>query len=360
MAINDSQHRKYQLTLNNPLEKDPPYDHLKIKEELTKLTTVTYWCLADEIGEQGTPHTHIYIESKSPIAFKTILNRFPSSVAHIEPAYGNCNENRAYIRKEGKKHQDKNHTSVEGTFEEWGTPTPQTKLFGRNQIPCIILELIDQGASDAEIIRIAPESFNNFPMIDKIRQCLKEDQYKRIFRKLEVKYVFGETNTYKTRTIMESLGDYSQVFRITDYTHPFDSYKNQNIIVFEEFRSSLRLSEMLNYCDGYPCDLKARYANKQACFEKVYIVSNIPLEEQFINEQRSDRTSWDAFLRRINTVVYHYFDKTGELRIYELDRKSYTNYDDLLTAIEVLGDGVQLKIDTTPHTLNQENVGDQK
>lgn len=349
MGVKSNQHRKYQLVLNNPLEKEPSYDHAKIKEELQKLTTVHYWCLADEIGEQGTPHTHIYLESKSPIAFKTILNRFPSSVAHIEPAYGNSEENRAYIRKEGKKHQNKHHTSVEGTFEEWGTPTPQTRCFGRNQIPFIILELIEQGASDAEIIRIAPESFNNFAMIDKIRQCLKEEQYKGIFRNLEVKYVFGETNTYKTRTIMESLGDYSQVFRITDYKHPFDSYKNQNVVVFEEFRSSLRLGEMLNYCDGYPCELKARYANKQACFEKVYIVSNIPLEEQFVSEQLSDPSSWEAFLRRIDTVSYHYYDKTEKLRVYEMAQESYTNFENLKAAIETFGDGVQLEIELPDH-----------
>ncbi len=31
--------------------------------------------------------------------------------------------------------------------------------------------------------------------------------------------------------------------------------KGQDVIVFEEFRSSLKIQDMLNYLDGYPCEL---------------------------------------------------------------------------------------------------------
>ena len=48
---------------------------------------------------------------------------------------------------------------------------------------------------------------------------------------------------------------------LTDYEHPFDGYRSteHSVLVFEEFRSSLRIQDMLNYLDGYPCELKARY-----------------------------------------------------------------------------------------------------
>ncbi len=47
---------------------------------------------------------------------------------------------------------------------------------------------------------------------------------------------------------------------------------------------------MLNYLDGYPLKLEARYSDKTACYTKLYIISNISLEEQYPNvrdEQRS-------------------------------------------------------------------------
>ena len=84
---------------------------------------------------------------------------------------------------------------------------------------------------------------------------------------------------------MEQYG-YSNVFRVTDYEHPFDGYKGQDVIVFEEFRSSLRIGDMLNYLDGYPVELRCRYSNKQACFTKVYIISNISLRDQYRDLQR--------------------------------------------------------------------------
>ena len=52
----DTQRNAYQLTINNPL--DYGYSHNKIKKILlNKFTTLQYFCLADEIGEEGTYHT---------------------------------------------------------------------------------------------------------------------------------------------------------------------------------------------------------------------------------------------------------------------------------------------------------------
>ena len=43
--------------------------------------------------------------------------------------------------------------------------------------------------------------------------------------------------------------------KVTDYIHPFDTYKGQDILIFEEFHSNLKIQDMLNYLDGYPLDL---------------------------------------------------------------------------------------------------------
>ena len=59
---------------------------------------------------------------------------------------------------------------------------------------------------------------------------------------------------------------------------------------------------MLNYLDGYPVELPCRYANKVACYTKVYLVSNIPLDEQYPNVQQNEPESWKAFNRRIHEV----------------------------------------------------------
>ncbi len=78
-------------------------------------------------------------------------------------------------------------------------------------------------------------------------------------------------------------------------------------MVFEEFHSSLRIQDMLNYLDGYPCELVARYTNKVATYLRVFIVTNIPLEQQYPSVQKDSPETWEAFLRRINKVR-HYLD----------------------------------------------------
>ena len=91
-------------------------------------------------------------------------------------------------------------------------------------------------------------------------------------------------------------------------------YQGQDVVVFEEFRSSFRLEQMLNYLDGHPVELPARYANQFAKFTKVFIVTNIPIDDQFVSfhnghESEGKKRSWDAFTRRITCEIE--FDGTG-------------------------------------------------
>ena len=99
------------------------------------------------------------------------------------------------------------------------------------------------------------------------------------------------------------------MYRVSDYTHPFDSYKCQDILVLDEFRSDLKIGLMLNLLDGYPLDLPCRYNNKTACFTKVFIISNVGLDTQYSNIQREQKDTWLAFCRRIQAVKY--FNEDG-------------------------------------------------
>lgn len=70
------------------------------------------------------------------------------------------------------------------------------------------------------------------------------------------------------------------------------------------------IGDMPEYLDGYPLTIPARYANRQACYETVYIISNIDLKEQYPNIQAVEPETWRAFLRRIHQVIE--YRKEGE------------------------------------------------
>ena len=293
---NDTQSRKWQLTINNPTEKG--FTHERIRAELDSLKSVVYWCMADEIGENGTYHTHIYIQGKGAMRFSTIKKRFDS--AHIEMAKGTALQNREYVSKSGKWEKDKKHeTCVDGTFEEWGE-MPVERQGARNDL-ADLHAMVKEGLSDYDILEQMPEAMLQLDKIQLTRQVIVQEKYKNSWRDLTCVYIYGDTGTGKTRSVMEKYG-YENVFRVTDYFHPFDNYRGQDVIIFEEFRSGFRIADMLNYLDGYPLELPCRYANKYACYTKVYIISNIPLSEQYRNQPQE---SFNAFLRRINYVLHY-------------------------------------------------------
>lgn len=288
--------RKYQLTINNPLEHG--FDHETIKSNLTEMSGCLYWCMCDEIGEQETPHTHVYMAFQNAKEFTAIQRRFYG--AHIEAAHGSHQENRDYIRKDGKWKDDPKHeTNLAGTFEESGElPEEPDKRTKQSEA---ILAMVEDGASNAEILREFPSAMNHLPRIDQARQTLLEDKYRKVNRDVHVSYIYGKAGVGKTRSIMEKHG-YENVFRVTDYDHPFDGYAGEDVLLLDEFRSGLPFSLMLNVIDRYPLMLPCRYAKRVACYTTVYIVSNIPLDKQYPNIQMDEPDSYAAFLRRIHEV----------------------------------------------------------
>lgn len=305
------QSRKWLLTINNPIEKGYTHEHIK---EILEGMKLVYWCMSDETGAEGTFHTHIFLTNTSPIRASTLHNKFAG--AHRDIARGTCQQNRDYVFKEGKwEESEKGTTNHRDTHEEYGE-MPIERPGARNDL-VDLYDMIKEGKSNYEILEANPSFMTRLDDIERTRQVILEEKYKDEWRNVEVTYIWGVTGTGKTKSIMEKYG-YSKVFRVTDYYHPFDGYKGQDVIVFDEFRSDLKLSDMLDYLDGYPVELRARYVNRQACYTKVFIISNIDLRAQYSNMQREDKKSWDAFLRRIHIVQVF----TGK-DIIVMDAKEY-------------------------------------
>ena len=302
---NNTQARKWTLVINNPLEAG--LDHAAIREILRRFAP-SYFCMADEVATTGTYHTHIFLLAPSPIRFSTIKNRFPT--AHIEKAYGSAKTNRAYILKEGRwADTDKAETSVPGTFEEWGD-LPAEKEEEAPEMFKLIQDL-RAGKSVMEIIEDNPKLAFRIREIETLRQAILEEKYSAENRALEVTYLYGASGTGKTRGIFEK-HDRKSICRITDYGGKngvrFDAYHCQDVLVLEEFHSQIPISAMLNYLDIYPLTLPARYTDRIACYTKVYITSNIPLEEQYRDIQRYQMETWRAFLRRVQNVIEYLRD----------------------------------------------------
>lgn len=288
--------RRFQLTLNNPEKHDWSHDY--IKNALGTFAGVMYWCMCNEVGAKGTPHTHVFVVFRNAVEFKSLQKPFYG--AHIEAAHGSNQENLDYIRKQGKWEQDeKKETNIPETFEEYGE-LPPDRAEGKKETEQIYA-MIKDGASDFEILEAYPNAMNKLDKVSRTRQTILYENYKNVFRELDVTYIWGAAGVGKTRSVMDKYS-YGNVYKVTDYMHPFDGYVWEDVLLLDEYRSNFTIGDLLNFLDGYPLVLPCRYANKQACYTKVYIISNIPLEQQYPNIQAEQPATWAALKRRIHHV----------------------------------------------------------
>ncbi len=240
----------------------------------------------------------------------------------MDSAKGTPQEIKDYVFKCGKWLDDtKNEGNDESSHEEWGE-LPAEHQGKRNDLG-LLKEMIKSGMTDFEILEASPEFLFRIMQIQQARKIFVEAEFKGKLRlDIEVTYIFGETGLGKTRYVHKKYGN--SLYSISDYIHPFDEYQNEDVIIFEEFRSDLMIGDMLKYLDIYSLSLPARYANKCACYSKVFIISNVPLEDQYFKVQESNPATWRAFLRRIHKVMEFTdfniieYDSVGEyLKRYE-------------------------------------------
>lgn len=280
-----NQFRNWLLTVNNPTD-----DEEKTFEYMKGLPHVKYFIFQREKGEEkGTEHYQIYIEFGIGKRFEIMKKYFPT--AHIEQRKGTKTQARDYCSKEDTRISDKVY--------EFGTFAEERERSDLNDI----IEMVKDGATDDDILEAYPSQYFRYSKhINDVRQTVLQSRFKNKFRQLEVVYIWGRAGIGKTRYIMDKHG-YTNVYRLTSYDHGcFDNYKGEDVILFDEFRSQFKVSDMLNYLDGYPLMLPSRYSNKVACYTKVYIVSNIDFTEQYKEFQEKQPATWSAFKRRIHHI----------------------------------------------------------
>jgi len=277
--------RNWVLTIN--YKETTPTTNDELLELIKSIAGIAYTAFQLEQGDEGTFHHQVYISFANAKSFDTIKKHFPT--AHIEAMQGTPEQASLYCSKED--------TRV-GDNVTWGELPIQGQ---RNDLEDIY-GMLQEGSSFGEIREKYPSQYMRYrDKIHVIKQELLEEKFQFIFRKLEVIYMSDRTGVGKTRYILEKYG-YENVYRISNYRNPFDLYLGQNVIVFEEFRSSLPIEQMLHFLDGYPLRLPARYSDRVACYQIVYVVSNWDFEQQYEHVQADYWKTFEAFKRRFTFI----------------------------------------------------------
>ena len=290
----NKQARDWCFTVNNPVQSE--------QEFLAYLQTVSDLRYAvfqrERAPETGTEHYQGYFEFTQPKWFggiKRCLSKETIGVdAHIEQRRAKRTQARLYCMDE--------ETRISPTYYEYGEFIEDGE---RTDLTDIMRDI----ENDISFYDLSKKHGNRFIRVMKwakeYRQAYLENQYKRQFRKMQVFYIYGSAGCGKTSYVFNKHG-YDDVYRTTNYEFGWvDDYNGEKVLFLDEFRSSFKISEILDYLDGQPIRIHGRHFNRVACYDTVYIVSNIPLTEQYTKIQQSEPATWAAFLRRI-TAVYNF------------------------------------------------------
>lgn len=322
--------RSWFLTINEKaFNDDVSYENMR--NYLDKVfANLKYACWNEEKGDNGNIHMHLYMELGSPVSFGSVKKKFPG--ANIQKRKGNPTESRRYILKpEGVlfSGKEKSHTKTKD-FQEMGDFTEFEKIKARGEISekKKVNERIDEMLSVCKtwdecvvhdsalanqyqkviLSRLDLNNINNF----KKEHCtvMKADNGKEVVKvKRRVYYLWGNSGAGKTTGIKMKFGD-DEVSEITSFRDnmKFDDYKENGVMIWDEFYGQLPLQECLNLLDGSGIGtLPCRFHNKPNLSHTIIMTSNDSFDKLYKNVKENSSEKYKAFVRRVNCGVWRMY-----------------------------------------------------
>jgi len=286
-----------------------------------------------EVGKSGTPHLQCFFkfkDAKTGSAVQKFLGGKPTVQLLIHSEWHNWN----YCSKDAE------------ILTQWGEKPAEPATSNTHSDWDAIHAMVTEGKSLYQILDDMPHMTRYISAIARLSAEV-ECRTQLDFRVgMQVTYLTGPAGVGKSRQIDAKHGE-ANVYRITNKKNPWDGYRGQPVVVFEEYRSGYGIETMLNWLDGYRLMLPCRYADRPARFTQVYLITNIDLHDQFRNTQELHHETWCAFLRRITRVVE--FNQDGETC-------GWTPYDSIQGYLTVKGrtldlEGLTAMKKTTVNTL---------
>lgn len=246
-----------------------------------------------EVAESGYVHWQGILYAKSPVRFSTLKRKFPGQW-HMEAARS---------QEALRRYVSKSKSRVSGVEPLVIGDVPEIQDDDREKTVKEVIHglVFEEGASYSQIVEDYPEAAH---FLNAVREWvqIRDRKLGQKWREVTCTYIWGEPGVGKTRWVLDRFED---AFRVVDYTHPWDTYEGESVIVLDEFYGDLEWGQFLAVLDGHRLLLPARYSDRQALHTRVFVVSNAPLWEQY---PKVPSHIWGAMTRRLN----HVWKMTGE------------------------------------------------
>lgn len=216
------------------LETEPTYDSEKMRYLIYGSETCP---------DTGKHHWQGAVYFKDKCSVKTAQKLLNIGLSHME-----------FIQKSGDAEDAIEYCKKEGSFKEFGEFPQQGKRTD-------LLDLRDRILEGTSVDEILIENPNMFHQYGRTLSALEDIRLSKIFRTKMTKgiWYWGKTGTGKSHKAYNETNYHPD----THYRYPndngwWDNYKQQDTVIFNEFRGNIPYEEMLEIVDKWPHEVKRR------------------------------------------------------------------------------------------------------
>jgi len=246
-----------------------------------------------EVGEEQTPHLQGYVEFGDCLTMGQAKKRLGDPRFHLEPRRGTQEQAVEYCKKDGDIFED----GVKATCKKAGQSHKNKALQ--------YMDLIKQGRI-AEIASDPDCSYNILKHVKDMAVLLEEPR--KPDEDIEVRWYWGPTGTGKTRRAWyEANKSGKRVYVKSTNTKWFDGYDGEEVIIFDDLRSSwFEYSYLLKLLDRYPTQVECKGGSRQWKATTIYVTSCFKPDEMYSGMQERDheRDAIAQLVRRVHTTQH--------------------------------------------------------
>lgn len=287
------------------------------------------------VSEKGLYHAHMALYGNT-----TTLKKVSKIMcdSHIEPQLGGKQQLTAYLLKEPPYNEKGEMVLCSRGLEVIHDNHGKRKDLEE------IEDLLNDGYTPEEIFEISFR-YRKFEKMIKAHYLSMRIKNTPLIKSMWNEYHFGASGSGKTYTYKRLCDKCSpeQVYLCNDYSNfsssggGFDFYVNNpaEIIMLDEFRGEgMTYTQLLTILDVYSRNQQhCRYQNTYNLWTSVYICSIYPPEKLYsimVDDTRKSIDSMKQLMRRLNIVAYHYVNKNGKYRVFEMPACDYVGAEDMI------------------------------
>lgn len=258
----------------------------------------------EEGSKTGYSHYQCFAQWESPTRLSSIRKSFTSrgwTVQYIAPRMYSVSSCLAYCSK--------SKTRIEGPWNRGEAQLPSTD---KETLLTEAETSLAEGTTTVDALLLNPETRGaarrHLTYLRAIEEASMRSRWSKTDRTVTTHLMWGPPRTGKTWGLTHERYDYNDVYRVTDWVHPWDSYQSQRVLILDEFDpAQVDFHILCQILEGYPLELSARYSNRWAAWSDVWIISNASLDEivEMYRAQGISESMLPSLPGRISEIIHH-------------------------------------------------------